>query len=425
MTQTVKFVDLFAGTGGIRLAFERAMAKRGLLAECVKSAEIDQKACETYRMNFSEDAFCDVKNIANLPRFDVLLAGFPCQAFSSAGKMMGFDDTRGTLFFEVAKIIKSHRPQVCFLENVRGLISHDKGKTLSVILATLHELGYSVEYRLLNSSNFGIPQNRVRIYIVASLNTEINLSILSDRGAADSHAFKRRERGLFDNLEKPFVSDVLDDVVDEKYLCSPWFVKALKSFTGGDLRKLHGVRLIDTRNGNSIHSWEIGVKGECDFDEITFMNELISNRRRKEFGTHQDGKALTKEQIATFSTIRNIDSIISSLMRKGYLKDIDGKYNPVCGNMSFEVFKFLDPQGISITLTASDSHKLGVFHNGFLRRITPRECARLQGYPEDYILHPNDNYAYKQLGNAVSVPVFEKFILDYFDNNQFEVSQFS
>ena len=147
------------------------------------------------------------------------------------------------------------------------------------------------------------------------------------------------------------------------------------------------------------------------------MTKLILNRRKKVFGTHQDGKMLTKEQIQTFFKNLDIDIIIASLIKKGYLKCIDGKYNPVCGNMSFEVFKFLDPDSISITLTSSDTNKLGVVQNGMPRRITPREAARLQGFPEDFILHPEDTAAYKQLGNAVSVPVIEAIIKDLFMNN--------
>lgn len=147
------------------------------------------------------------------------------------------------------------------------------------------------------------------------------------------------------------------------------------------------------------------------------MNKLISNRRKKIFGKHQDVKMLTKEQIRTFFRHPDIDSIIASLIEKGYLKCIQGKYNPVCGNMSFEVFKFLDPDSISITLTSSDTHKLGVVNDGVPRRITPREAARLQGFPDNFILHPDDTAAYKQIGNAVSVPVVEAIVKDLFESN--------
>ena len=147
------------------------------------------------------------------------------------------------------------------------------------------------------------------------------------------------------------------------------------------------------------------------------MDALISHRRHKEFGDHQDGKSLTIEQIKTFFDHENIENIINSLMEKKYLKEMNGRYNPVSGNMSFEVFKFLDPESISITLTSSDANKLGVVQNGRPRRITPRECARLQGFPESYILHPDDNATYKQFGNAVSVPVIQAILEDFIANN--------
>jgi DNA (cytosine-5)-methyltransferase 1 len=158
----------------------------------------------------------------------------------------------------------------------------------------------------------------------------------------------------------------------------------------------------------------LGIKGECNDLETEFMNELIANRRKKKFGTHQDGKKLNLDEIKTFFDHENLTEIMDSLIDKGYLKETDGRYNPVAGNMSFEVFKFLDPQSISITLVSSDAHKLGVVHNGRIRRITPRECARLQGFPDTFILHPKDVYAYRQLGNSVSVPVVREVVLDLF-----------
>ena len=160
-----------------------------------------------------------------------------------------------------------------------------------------------------------------------------------------------------------------------------------------------------------------GIKGKCIADEVEFMNKLIANRRKKIFGTHQDGKALTIDQIKTFYKKDNILDIINSLIQKGYLSNYNEKYNPVCGNMSFEVFKFLDPESISITLTASDTNRLGVVQNGYPRRISPREAARLQGFPDSYKLLENDNAVYKQMGNAVSVPVVEAVINDLIENN--------
>lgn len=410
----VRFIDLFAGTGGIRLAFEQALNEHGLKTECVKSVEIDPKACETYKLNFGENPFGDIRQTNDFPPFDALLAGFPCQAFSYAGKQRGFADTRGTLFFEVERILKKYRPSFCFLENVRGLTTHDGGRTFQTILEHLKVLGYHVEYRLINASAMGVPQNRVRIYIICTLNVSPVLTIDSNLGASDSHLFKQQEPDLW-NYQNPVKATLVKDILEKNppamYDCSSAFISALKEFVHDDLSCLHGIRLIDTRHGHSIHSWDLGKKGVCSAKEITFMNMLISNRRRHDFGTHQDGKALNIEQIKTFYPDNDIEEVITSLLQKGYLKkDKDGKYNPVCGNMSFEVFKFLDPDSISITLTSSDANRLGIFFNNRIRRLTPRECARLQGYPDSYVLHPIDNCSYKQLGNAVCVPVIAQLI---------------
>lgn len=417
----IKFIDLFAGTGGIRLGFEEACKKHDIKTECVYSSEIDKNACKSYELNFGENPLSDITQVNDLPDFNFMLAGFPCQSFSYAGKRKGFGDTRGTLFFDVERLLKKYRPKGFLLENVRGLTTHDKGRTFETIVNSLKTLGYSIEYRLLNSSNFNVAQNRVRIYIVGILNQDFTINTISDVGAVDSHNFKARnvQRSLFDDFKNiTVVKDILEENPDPKYFCSETFTKQLKKVIGDDLTKLHGYRLIDTRNGNSIHSWELGIKGDCTPDEVEFMNLLIANRRKKIFGTHQDGKALTVEQIQTFYKNENIKEIAGSLIEKGYLSNYEQKYNPVCGNMSFEVFKFLDPESISITLTASDTNRLGVVQNGKPRRLTPRECARLQGYPDSYKLQENDNAVYKQMGNGVSVPVIENLISDLMDNNK-------
>jgi DNA (cytosine-5)-methyltransferase 1 len=422
----IKFIDLFAGTGGIRLGFEQALKKFDIESKCVYSSEIDKNACKTYELNFGHNPYSDITQVDKLPQFDFMLAGFPCQAFSYAGKRKGFGDTRGTLFFDVERLLKKYRPKGFLLENVRGLTTHDKGRTFETIVNSLHALGYKVEYRLLNSSNFNVAQNRVRIYILGILEEDFDIKAQSDTGAVDSHNFVQRngQKSLFEE-ERDFavVKDVLEAKPDNNYFCSEEFTSQLHKVIGSDLNQLHGYRLIDTRNGNSIHSWELGIKGDCSDDEIEFMNLLIANRRKKIFGTHQDGKALTKDQIQTFYTKENFDSVTSSLIEKGYLSNYDKKYNPVCGNMSFEVFKFLDPESISITLTASDTNRLGVVQNGIARRLTPRECARLQGFPDTYKLLENDNAVYKQMGNAVSVPVIETLITDLIENNELIINK--
>ncbi len=157
------FIDLFAGIGGTRLGFESAGG------ECVFTSEWDAHAQRTYQMNFGEMPHGDITKISSdeIPEFDVLLAGFPCQPFSSIGRRQGFlHDTQGTLFYDIARIIKAKQPKSFLLENVPGLLTHDKGKTFEIIKKTLDELGYTVDYQVLNSAEFGVPQQRKRIYIV-------------------------------------------------------------------------------------------------------------------------------------------------------------------------------------------------------------------------------------------------------------------
>ena len=418
----IRYIDLFAGIGGIRIGFTSALEKVGLQSQCVLSSEIDENACRTYEMNFGEYPSGDVKLINDIPEFDMMLAGFPCQPFSYAGKRKGFGDTRGTLFFEIERILEKYRPQAFLLENVRGLKSHDKGKTFETIISNLNNLGYGTHVLVLNSSDYNVPQNRVRLYILGLLGKTPSMDLSSDFGAADSHKYKAKsdQVSLFDlgsSATTCMIKDILEDEVDEKYYCSNLFTNQLRTAIGDNFAKLHGYRLIDYRGGQSLHSWELGTRGVCTGNEIAFMNLLLQNRRKHEFGTHQDGKKLSKEQIKTFYKEPDIDTVIESLKKKGYLKEEFGLFNPTAGNMSFEVFKFLDPESISITLTSSDANRLGIVQKNRPRRITPRECARLQGFPDSFIINPNDSFAYKQFGNSVSVPVVEAVISDFVNQN--------
>ncbi len=192
-----KFIDLFAGIGGIRIPFQE------LGGDCVFSSEWDKYSKQTYEANFNHKPDGDITQIdeKDIPEFDILLGGFPCQAFSIAGKRLGFEDTRGTLFFDVARIIKHHKPRAFLLENVRGLLSHKKGQTFEVIKDTLNDLGYKIHYQILNAKNFGVPQNRQRIYII---------------GFKDDVEF--RFPSSLDT--KTRLGDILEKEVDKKYTIS-------------------------------------------------------------------------------------------------------------------------------------------------------------------------------------------------------------
>ncbi len=420
----IRFIDLFAGIGGIRRGVVNALESYDINSQCVLSSEIDEKACETYELNYHEYPQGDICKIDEIAPFDLLMAGFPCQPFSYAGKRQGFGDTRGTLFFEVERLLEKYKPKAFLLENVRGLYTHDEGRTFQTIMEHLHALGYGTYDLLLNSSDFGVPQNRIRLYILGIYGAQPQMTLVTNLGAVDSHVYRRNQQlNLFGDEDKrnSVIADILEDDVDEKYICSEIFQQQLHNAVGDDLTCLHGWRMMDYRGGQSVHSWDIGMRGECSDSEKDFMNLLIKYRRRPEFGRHQDGKKLTLEQIKTFYDRSDIEEVASSLCAKGYLKVENGKYSPVCGNMSFEVFKFLDPESISITLTSSDCNRLGVIQNNKARHITPRECARLQGFPDNFIVNPNDKFAYKQFGNSVSVPVIEAVFCDFLRNNMDEL----
>lgn len=167
---TLRFIDLFCGIGGFRYAFESAAQKRGLASSCVFSSDIDPYCVKSYKANFDEEPTGDIRAIdaKDIPDHDVLLAGFPCQPFSIIGSRKGFSDTRGTLFFEIARILEAKRPRAFVLENVKLLKGHNKGRTLRKILATLKGMGYKTDYRVLNALDFGLPQRRERIWIVGT-----------------------------------------------------------------------------------------------------------------------------------------------------------------------------------------------------------------------------------------------------------------
>ncbi|MDA8715891.1 DNA (cytosine-5-)-methyltransferase [Candidatus Poseidoniales archaeon] len=402
--QDIRYVELFAGIGGFGLAFNQSLGKRGLKSKLVLASEIDVHASETFDMNFSHNPLSDVREIENLPPHDILFAGFPCQPFSYAGVKKGFGETRGTLFFEIMRLVDTSPPKVMILENVRGILTNDQGRTIQTIEAEIRKRGYSFQLLVLNSANFGVPQNRVRTYMVCSKDETDDkyVGLESDVGPPDSHSIS----SLGEGFSK--VGDILEENPDSSYNCSTEFFEGVKMALGGELSTIDGRRFIDYRGGHSIHSWEMGLKGQCTRQEIEFMNKFILQRRNKKFGSHRDGKMLSKEQISTFWK-DDLDGILTTLTEKNYLKIVDeNRYKPVSGNYSFEVFKILDKESISITVVSSDCSRLGIYHQDRLRRLTPREVARIQGFPDDFKLHKAAPKAYFQLGNAVSVPVVKK-----------------
>lgn len=297
-----KFIDLFAGIGGFRLALE----SHG--GECVFSSEWDKNSQDTYQSNFGERPKGDITKIQvnEIPSHDVICGGFPCQAFSISGKQKGFEDARGTLFYDVARIAEAHRPKVLFLENVKNLVRHDSGQTLRVILETLDNLGYNTHWKVLVSSDYGVPQARERIYIVAF------------RKDLDSSSFSFPEP----SEQLRVVRDILEKGID----ASPYEIKR---------------------------------------EDMSITHREVENARRP----------------------RQI-----------------GKINK--GGQGERIYS-IDAAGITLSAYGGGAaSKTGAYLVGSqVRKLTPRECARMQGFPENYKVHPNKNLAYKQFGDSVSVPV--------------------
>lgn len=313
---TFKFIDLFAGIGGFR------MAMQNLGGKCIFTSEWDKEAQKTYRANYGEIPFGDItkeqtkKYIPN--DIDVLCAGFPCQAFSIAGKRGGFEDTRGTLFFDVAEIIKRKKPKAIFLENVKGLRNHDKGKTLQTILNVLRsDLGYFVpEPQIINAKDFGVPQNRERIFIVGFSK------------ASGVTEFKYPEP----LKKKVKFEDIKEEKVPEtKFYLSTQYLKTLE---------LHKERHANKGNG--------------------FGFEIIPD-----------------------------DGIANAV---------------VCGGMGRERNLVIDKRITDFTPT---THIKGEVNRKGIRKMTPREWARLQGFPDNFKIPVADASAYKQFGNSVAVPAIQ------------------
>jgi len=359
------FIDLFAGIGGFRIGCERNFMK------CVFSSEIDKYACETYLRNFGEDPMNDIIKTPShlIPSHDLLCGGFPCQTFSIAGKRKGFDDIRGTLFFEIARILRDKRPKVFLLENVEGLISHDGGRTLSIILGILSRsingnnllfldkdsLKYDVYWTVLNSADFGLAQNRRRIFIVGFRN---DLKIIE-------FSFPRGDNN------KVIIGNILEEKVDEKYF----------------ITKSEMQRLVKRRSG--FCGYLNNYNDKC--------STLVSGSYGK--GGYMANHILIRGKIKKKDRAYTLGY---SSHKGGYMANylsIDSKCNTVLpefakrSKLTFNQF----------------SHQFKD-KNQRIRIFTQRECARLQGFPDSFKIHKKDNQAYKQIGNAVSPPVIYEIV---------------
>lgn len=412
----LRFIDLFAGIGGIRCGLEQAARENGYEPVCVFTSEIKPYAVKVLHDNHPTEVITgDITKVEtkNIPDFDVLCAGFPCQAFSSAGKRQGFADTRGTMFFEVERILRDKQPQGFILENVEGLVNHDGGKTLEVITGRLKDLGYKYDYRVLNSKYFGVPQERKRIYIVGSKSGVPNLDNFTEVNTTLKDIL---ERGC-PTLDTPFIRNLLSHF---------------------SIEELYGKSIKDKRGGSTnIHSWDLEIKGPVSKEQKRLLDTILTERRKKKWAEiigidWMDGMPLTLDQIKTFYDVPELEKWLEDLTQKGYLKyeypkmlvkevnengittshrEYDTSkpkgYNIVAGKLSFEINKVLAPNEIAPTLVAMDMQKLYVGDNGGLRRLTLREGLRLCGYPDDIVFNVSEKEGFDLLGNTVVVPVIK------------------
>lgn len=407
----INYIDLCCGIGGFRVALESFQKKnKNFKFNCVLSADIKDDAIRTYNLNFNENnKKTDILDIDEIGSgFDLLCAGFPCQPFSSAGQKKGFDDDRGGIIFKIIDICKKYKPRVVILENVSNLIILENGKPLKKICDEFKNIDYFVSYKKLNATDFGVPQNRERVFIVCSLEKQIDLDTIEHVNPDNTLNSIIDHSAKYTDIETGFANKIMD----------------LHSQT-----PLFGYKMQDKRGGqNNIHSWDIGVNGVLTMDERSLMNKIMTERRKKHWAEKKnivwmDGMPLTLSEISTFVDDPNLKQMLDNLVAKNYLRLekpknlISGKrvydetgelgYNICKGKLSFPITNILDPTATSPTLTATDSNKLAVIiDNTFIRKLNDNELKLLCGFPLSYKL-PVDVDKYDLFGNMVIPNVVE------------------
>ena len=350
----MKYIDLFGGIGGFSFGIEQATKGK---FECVYYNDFDKYAVQTYSKNFGTDyEATDITTVkeADIPDHDLICGGFPCQTFSIAGKRRGFKDTRGTLFFEIMRIAKAKGTPYLFLENVKGLLNHEKGKTFRTILQTLSKLGYEVQWMVLNSKFFGVAQNRERVFIIGNLRSEPRPEILPFRKNA------REISRIHNEQNKEPKMDTKDSTPDIP-----------------QANRRYGI------NGVSppLNNWSSLIQTKC-------YKETAFDKGHRWFRESINSPCLSKQ------------------MGTG------GNNVPMVFNPKMRDYK---PKNVSPSLTSTDYKEPKVMiTDNKLRRLTPIECERLQGFPDNWTLVPlpngkimSDTQRYKMMGNAVTVNVIK------------------
>ena len=368
MSKQLTFFDFFSGIGGFRIGLERAGFK------CVGYCDNDKHANKLYSNYFNTEEECffnDITtiNTAKLTDFDILCGGFPCQSFSIAGKRRGFEDTRGTMFFEVARILKDKKPKYFILENVKGLLNHDGGRTFQTILKILSDIGYKVQWQLLNSKFFGVPQNRERVYIVGCYGDECIGKIFPISGASSKNTCTGTKGSIvyWKNSKEKWVNEERNEVGTirtQSDLCRQPLLKQLDETKN----KSQGHRIYDPSGiGSCLTANGGGQGGKAGL-------YYVKNGTKKGYDEARVGDGISL-------------AYPESKLRRGRV-------------------------GRGCSQTLDTSCNMGTIDNYRIRRLTPLECFRLQGFPDDMVecgrkIGLVDGRLYKMAGNAVTVNVIE------------------
>ena len=440
----MKFFDLFAGIGGFRLGMERNGH------ECIGSCEIDQYARQIYSRNFGhEPEYKDATklNPKELPDFQCLCAGFPCQSFSLAGHRGGFEDTRGTLFFEIIRIIREKQPSVLFLENVKGLLSHDKGKTYRTILTTLDEVGYDTSFQLINSKYF-LPQNRDRIFIIGHLRGKSRREILP-LGEISEGDDRTPKNGNKIELEAKHINMTKHN--GSRVYSKDGIAPSVMAGEGSGTRiKIAEPKSIQRCGDRDKKTYSIKDISHClNANPMSDYQNKIIEPKIKQIGKIHKGQS---------GVVYSIDGIATTIcgcgggsgaktglyaepklkkvgiigkggqgMRVYSIDGIASNLNALSGGMGAKTGLYLDrndmnipkPDDISRTVRvggrgSTDRHSWDIIDdNTRVRRLTPTECERLQGFPDGYTIGISETQRYKCLGNAVTVNTIQ-YIVSFF-----------
>jgi len=390
------YASLFSGIGG----FEQALNQFG--GKCVFASEIDKFASKAYETLYGGDVLHgDITKIdeKDIPNHDILTAGTPCQSFSVAGKRKGFDDTRGTLFFDVARVAKEKQPKVVWIENVKGLVNHDKGNTLDTMIQTLNDIGYVIDFEVLNSKYFGVPQNRERIFIVAIREDLIEAEPFSEEATTGQTVVPRGKRRIgewadvfnFDWPEQAEVStklrDILESNVDEKYYLDEERTAKLVAQLEGQTEEPTGLGLTKQATVPTRLKDESNTLAARDYKG--FGNQEMTSVIEPQMLGHREPKIAEEQEIRPVLTPERIEKRQNGRRFKG-----DGEE--------------------SFTLTSQDRHGVAIGNppKYRIRKLTPLECFRLQNFPDE--AHQalvdagiSDSQRYKMAGNAVTTSVIE------------------